>query len=92
MSHINECFYKSKIEKTEKTGSTITHICLYELINGGFVEFREVRELDKNSDFIYDGKKVESYAKASEEMPSEMIASEKDDNLKKLVELAKKYV
>ena len=90
MSHISECYYKSKVEKTEKSGNTITHICSYELIDGGYLVFKDVREVpDNKEDYYMDGKKIKTYAKASDEPPSEVIAEEKSENLKKLFSVIK---
>lgn len=91
MSHISECYYKTKVEKTEKTGNTYTHICTYELKDGGYLVFKDVREMPKegDSDYMYDGKKVETFAMASDNPPDDMVKEEKSENLKKLLSVIK---
>jgi hypothetical protein len=90
MSHISECYYKSKIEKTEREGNKTIHVCAYELKDGGYVVFKDVME--KSEDEYAMPKKMESMAMASSEMPAEMVAEEKSQNLKRLAELAKKLI
>jgi hypothetical protein len=91
MSHISECYYKTKVEKTEKTGNTYTHICTYELKDGGYLVFKDVKEMSKEEglDYIYDGKKVETFAMASDNPPDDMVKEEKSENLKKLLSVIK---
>jgi len=90
MSHISECYYKSKIEKTEKEGNKTIHVCAYELKDGGYVVFKDVMESSEEEYSM--PKKMESMAMASSEMPEEMVAAEKSQNLKRLAELAKKLI
>lgn len=90
MSHISECYYKTKIEKVEKEGNKTIHICCYELKDGGYVMFKDVME--KSEEEYGMPKKLESMAMASSEMPEEMISEEKSQNLKRLAELAKKLI
>lgn len=93
MSHISECYYNSKVEKTEKSGNKITHICAYELKDGGYLVFKDVREMPENKDEYYmGGKSLETFAQASDSMPEEMMMEEKSMNLKRLAELARKLV
>lgn len=93
MSHISECYYNSKVEKTEKSGNKITHICAYELKDGGYLVFKDVREMPENKDEYYmGGKSIETFAQASDSMPEEMMMEEKSMNLKRLAELARKLV
>lgn len=93
MSHISECYYNSKVEKTEKSGNKITHICAYELKDGGYLVFKDVREMPENKDEYYmSGKSLETFAQASDSMPEEMMMEEKSMNLKRLAELARKLV
>lgn len=91
MSHISECYYKSKVEKTEKVSNKIIHMCCYELKNGGYLVFKDIKE-NKEGDELYMAKTLESYAKASDTMPEEMIIEEKSSNLEKLVKLASNYL
>jgi hypothetical protein len=93
MSHIDSCYYKSKVEKVDKVGNKTTYSCTYELLDGGFVTFKEVREFNKEDEeplSLYGGKVIESYSKASDTMPQELLESEKESNLSKLIEYAKK--
>jgi hypothetical protein len=93
MSHISECYYNSKVEKTEKSGNKITHICAYELKDGGYLVFKDVKEMPENKDEYYiGGKSLETFAQASDSMPEEMMMEEKSMNLKRLAELARKLV
>jgi hypothetical protein len=93
MSHISECYYNSKVEKTEKSGNKITHICAYELKDGGYLVFKDVKEMPENKDEYYMGSKsLETFAQASDSMPEEMMMEEKSMNLKRLAELARKLV
>jgi hypothetical protein len=93
MSHISECYYNSKVEKTEKSGNKITHICAYELKDGGYLVFKDVREMSEDKeDYYMNGKSTETFAQASDSMPDEMLMEEKSMNLKKLAELARKLV
>jgi hypothetical protein len=93
MSHISECYYNSKVEKTEKSGNKITHICAYELKDGGYLVFKDVREMPEDKEEYYmGGKSIETFAQASDSMPDEMLMEEKSMNLKKLAELARKLV
>jgi hypothetical protein len=74
MSHISECYYNSKVEKTEKSGNKITHICAYELKDGGFLVFKDVKEMSENKeDYYLGGKSIETFAQASDNMPDEML-------------------
>jgi hypothetical protein len=93
MSHISECYYNSKVEKTEKSGNKITHICAYELKDGGFLVFKDVKEMSENKeDYYLGGKSIETFAQASDNMPDEMLMEEKSMNLKKLAEIARKLI
>lgn len=92
MSHISECYYNSKVEKTEKSGNKTTHICAYELKDGGYLVFKDVREMPEDKDDYYGGKTIETFAQASDSMPEEMMMEEKSMNLKRLAELARKLV
>lgn len=93
MSHISECYYNSKVEKTEKSGNKITHICAYELKDGGYLVFKDVREIPEDKEQYYmGGKSIETFAQASDSMPEDMMMEEKAMNLKKLAELARKIV
>jgi hypothetical protein len=48
--------------------------------------------MEKSDDEYAMPKKMESMAMASSEMPAEMVAEEKSQNLKRLAELAKKLI
>ena len=90
MSQISACYYKSEIEQTEKDGNKTIHVCAYELKDGGYVVFHDVMESSEEEYSM--PKKMESMAMASSEMPEEMVAAEKSQNLKRLAELAKKLI
>lgn len=93
MSHISECYYNSKVEKTEKSGNKVTHICAYELKDGGYLVFKDVREMPEDKEEYYmGGKSIETFAQASDSMPEDMMMEEKSMNLKRLAELARKLV
>lgn len=93
MSHIDSRYYKSKVEKVEKEGNKVVHICSYELKDGGYVIFKDIMESSsEEGPMLYSGKTIETIAMASEEMPDIMIKEEKSNNLKRLAELAKKLI
>lgn len=92
MSHINECYYNSKVEKTEKSGNKVTHICAYELKDGGYLVFKDVKEMSETAEYYMGGKSIETFAQASDSMPEDMMMEEKSMNLKKLAELARKLI